>query len=161
MSLCDITEVDSQGGFLPADFSGEIQPHTEGRGAMLFESFESAACDGFERLVVVYRTNPGEEPGPLGLWAEWVDAVAIEGSGEVRPIDGAHILQLSIVGVGWEPGAGSAHSVSGPSGDRIVEAQYDEQSGGSGGLYLGLAERTEFRVFTLDDPYRVVVDVQM
>ncbi|WP_163543502.1 hypothetical protein [Occultella kanbiaonis] len=89
-----------------------------------------------------------------------VDEVTTEG-GEAVPLDGSQILVLSIIGVTWQPGTGGVHGVSGPTGNSIAEAQYHGQSGGSGGLYIGLVERAEYRAFTVVDPYRVVVDIAL
>jgi hypothetical protein len=153
---CEIA-VAGAADFVSADVTGEIQ-HPDGRGG-LFESLETASCDGFERVIIEYSAPDGGL-GELGLWADWVDEVTTEGSGEVVPIDGSQILQLSVVGVTWQPGTGDRHSVVGPSGDPIAEVQYHEHSGGSGALYLGMEARAEYRVFVMDDPHRVVVDVR-
>ncbi|TDE89213.1 hypothetical protein EXU48_21030 [Occultella glacieicola] len=157
MTPCDIAAPDA--AFLPPDFSGEIQHQADGFGGLLFESLESAVCDGFERVLVELGSYRGEDPGQPGLWAEWVDQVTLD-SGEIVPIEGSQILVLSIIGATWQPDTGGTHGVSGPTGDPIAEAQYQEQSGGSAGLFVGLIERSEFRAFTLADPYRVVVDVR-
>ncbi len=157
---CDIASVDGEADFLPPDFQGEIQHHGDGYGGMLFESLESAVCDGFERVVVEFSSYPDEEAGDVGLWAAWVDKVTTEG-GEAIPLDGSQILVLSIIGATWQPGTGGVHGVSGPTGNPIAEAQFHEQSGGSGGLYVGLFEQAGYRAFTVDDPYRVVVDFRI
>ncbi len=159
MAPCDVRVADGEVDFLPADFSGEIQHHGDGQSGLLFESLESAACDGFERVIVQY-SSPDTRTGQLGLWAEWTGEVRIEGTDEVAPIDGPEVLHISVVGVTWQPGTGAAHSVGGPSGNPIAEVRYYEQSGGSASLYLGLAERAEYRVFTLDDPSRILLDIR-
>lgn len=156
---CEIADP-GRSDFLPPDVTGEIQ-HTDGSGGLLFDSLESALCEGFERVVVEFdRVVPSSgAPGRLGLAAEWVDEVILDGSGAVQPIGGSEILQLSVLGATWQPGTGSSHSVSGPH-DLVAEARFNEEVGGSGRLFLALTERAEYRVFTVDEPYRLVVDVR-
>ncbi|WP_421958413.1 AMIN-like domain-containing (lipo)protein [Pseudactinotalea terrae] len=122
---CEIADP-GRSDFLPPDVTGEIQ-HTDGSGGLLFDSLESALCDGFERVVVEFdRVVPDSgAPGRLGLAAEWVDEVILDGSGAVQPIGGSEILQLSVLGATWQPGTGSSHSVSGPH-DLVAEARFND-----------------------------------
>ncbi|QOR70999.1 hypothetical protein IM660_01390 [Ruania alkalisoli] len=145
------------GDFVPYDYASQIQEHSES--AYELTVVRTAEHDGFDRFVAEY-TNPHGYTDEPGLYAAYVECAGAEGSGEEIPITGEDILAVSIIG-GTPRFSDDAETPEvDPSGVAITDIDYQEQTGGAHGLYLGVGhERADFRVFSLTDPYRVVVDI--
>ncbi len=145
------------GEFVPYDYASQIQEQSGG-GLDLVE-LRAAAHDGFDRFVAEY-TNPHGYTGEPGLYTAYVECAGAEGSGEEIPITGEDILAVSIIG-GTPRFSDDAETPEvDPPGVAITDIDYREPTGGAHGLLLGVGhERADFRVFSLTDPMRVVVDV--
>lgn len=138
----------------------ELQQHTAETPSMLFESFDSSVCqDGSQRAVVTLTPKSGDTSGAVGLWVELADAVQLV-TGKTADIRGNQVLNVSLNGVSWDPDNIEIPETPVDEGGAIAEAQWLEGTGGSANLLLGLDEASQFRAFTLTDPYRVVVDVR-
>ena len=115
--------------------------------------------DGFDR--VVFETDGTGTPG----WdVRYVDAANSQGSGDDIQVDGGAILQVTINGVGLPADTG-VEEYSGPdrltSGDAEVvsEVVFDSTFEGTTVAFVGVTEETPFRVYLLEGPARVVLEV--
>ncbi|MFC7876279.1 hypothetical protein [Isoptericola sp. NPDC057391] len=117
--------------------------------------------DGFDR--VVFDLEGGGRPG----WSvEYVDAAADDGSGEPVRVDGDGVLQVRLSGMampGEDPEIAEYDGATiDPDGTQAVEeVVYRFWFEGYTTAFVGVDEPgLPFRVFALEDPARVVVDVQ-
>ncbi len=145
---------------MPYDYASQIQEHSES--AYGLTVVRTAEHDGFDRFVAEY-TNPHGYTGEPGLYAAYVECAGAEGSGEEIPITGEDILAVSIIGgtprISDDGVWAETPEIDAP-GTAITEIDYQEPTGGTHLLHLGVGhERADFRVFSLTDPYRVVVDI--
>jgi hypothetical protein len=115
--------------------------------------------DGFDR--VVFETDGTGTPG----WdVRYVDAANSQGSGDDIQVDGGAILQVTINGVGLPADTG-VEEYSGPdrlsSGDAqvVTEVVWDSTFEGTSVAFAGVTEKTPFRVYLLEGPARVVLEV--
>jgi hypothetical protein len=115
--------------------------------------------DGFDR--VVFEIGGRGTPG----WnVRFVDEAAAQGSGDPIDVEGGAILQVTLQGMGL-PFETGADEWSGPdpltSGDTetVTEVAWDGTFEGTTVAFVGLREQTPFRVYSLTDPTRIVLDV--
>ena len=111
--------------------------------------------DGFDRVVLELSgtTTPG--------WGvAWSDEAVAEGSGEVVPLEGDHVLTISASGTAMpEPGSFEVPARLGPAGS-VAEVQVTGWFEGYTQVFAGVeGDERPFRVFTLTDPPRLVVDI--
>ncbi len=118
----------------------------------------AGAHDGFDR--VVFDLGGTGTPG----WSvEYVDAAVDEGSGEPVDVDGDAVLQILITGTGMPMDTGVEEYSGAPvdlDGESVEQVVYRFVYEGRTAAFAGLDEVKPFRVFALEDPARVVVDVQ-
>ena len=124
---------------------------------LVFTDVRSAQHEGFNRVVLEFSGI-----GIPGWSVNYVDEAMLEGSGKIVTLGGDAILNISASGTTW-PAAGY---YSGPT-------QFEPEHGGEikdvyvGGTFEGYSQvlagingaAVPFRVFTLADPPRLVVDV--
>jgi hypothetical protein len=116
---------------------------------------------GYDRVVFELA---GRNPGRPGWRVQYVEDPSRDGSGEPVELDGEAALLVTITGAGYPMDTG-VDEVSGapalPAGLRrvrdlelgaVFEGQYE--------AFIGVSERAPFRVFRLDGPARVVVDIR-
>ncbi|PWD49889.1 hypothetical protein C8046_03520 [Serinibacter arcticus] len=155
---CPASE-DSGINFLDLGYSGELQPRPDDAPYMQFESFNSSVCpDGSHRVVVTLVPFDGGGAGEVGLWSDLTETAMLD-SGEIADIDGDQVLNISVNGIARGPDDGEAPDTPVDEGGTVAEAMWYATNGGSASLLLGLGEASQFRAFTLTDPFRVVVDV--
>ena len=144
-----------------APFEADTQPDSaEPEGGLLtVTDVEVGAHEGFDRVVFTFG---GE--GVPGWHVQYVDAPTKQGSGEPFEVTGAAYLSVLLRGVGYPFDTG----VEEYSGDRTISATGTQVvrdvavQGVFEGQYdaaVGLGAERPFRVFRLDGPPRVVVDV--
>nr|WP_241770029.1 hypothetical protein [Cellulosimicrobium sp. MM] len=117
--------------------------------------------DGFDR--VVFELGGTGTPG----WrVEYVDQPTDDGKGDVVAVDGDAYLQVMISGSGYPMDTG-VEEYAGPNpvraGDdgEVEEVLLRGVFEGYTQAFVGVDdERRPFRVFSLEDPTRVVVDVR-
>ncbi len=111
--------------------------------------------DGFDRVVL--ELSGVATPG----WGvAWGDEAVAEGSGDVVPLEGDHVLTISASGTAM-PGPGSFEVPArlGPAG-AVAEVQVHGWFEGYTQVFAGVdGDERPFRVFTLTDPPRLVVDI--
>jgi hypothetical protein len=115
--------------------------------------------DGFDR--VVFEADGTGAPG----WdVRYVDTAQSQGSGDDIEVDGGAVLQVTINGVGIPADTG-VEEYSGPdrltAGDAevVTEVVWDSTFEGTSVAFVGVAEEAPFRVYLLEDPARVVLEV--
>ncbi len=115
--------------------------------------------DGFDRVVLEYAG-----PGTPGWDVRYVDQPTRQGSGEPVDLPGEAALQVAVRGVGNPPDTGIAE-YSGPqrlsAGDTTVvtEVFFDGTFEGVTALVVGTEARNPFRVYSMTDPVRIVIEV--
>lgn len=150
----------------PADeapFVADRQPDTAAASADAFLSpvgLRFGVHEGFDRIVLdlVGQGTPG--------WrGEYVDDPTQQAAGEPVYLLGKAYLLVMVHGVAY-PTEEGARSFQGPG--RIIpdnsgiveEVRYGSMFEGQVEIWVGLASDEPFRVFSLEDPTRVVIDVQ-
>jgi hypothetical protein len=115
--------------------------------------------DGFDR--VVFEVGGTGTPG----WdVRYVDAAASQGSGKAIDVAGNAILQVSLTGAGYPYSTGvTEYSVAGPltaGGTQVIsEVVYDATFEGTAMAFVGTKTKAPFRVYLLQNPTRVVLEV--
>lgn len=114
--------------------------------------------DGYDR--VVYEVAGGGVPG---YRVGYVDQAVQDGSGEPVDVAGDAVLDVWLTGTGYPHDTGHDEFAQdvGPREGTVVEVTRPLTFEGMTQSVVGVAgERRPFRVFVLQDPVRVVVDVQ-
>jgi hypothetical protein len=116
--------------------------------------------DGYDRVVFELK---GRSAGAPGWRVEYVDNPTQDGSGEPVDVGGDATLAVRIEGAGYpgDTGFDYAETVDGPGATEMVE---DVELGavfeGVYEAWIGTSRKAPFRVFRLENPARVVVDVR-
>ena len=148
-------------------FSANTKPDTaeatgEGETFLSVTNVRAARHDGYDRVVF---DLDGKGSGKPGWRVEYVDKATDDGSGHSVEVDGDAILRVSLSGTATPTDSG----VEEFAGDRIEPADtetideivYRYWFEGYTTAFLGVDDGEQpFRVFLLEDPMRVVVDVQ-
>jgi hypothetical protein len=114
---------------------------------------------GFDR--VVFELGGKGTPG----WdVHYVDSAVSPGSGKPVPVRGGAVLQVSVTGAGYPYDTGvTEYAGKGPltaAGRKAVtEVVFDSTFEGTTSAFIGTTARTPFRVYRLDSPTRIVVEV--
>ena len=118
-----------------------------------------AAQDGFDR--VVFELGGVGTPG----WdVRYVDQPTAEGSGEPVAVAGEAVLQVGITGVGYPYDTGvEEYAPTGPltaaGTTAVTEVVFAATYEGVTTAFIGSRDSRPFRVYALEDPARVVVEV--
>jgi len=147
-------------------FSANTRPDTaepQGAGATFLSvtDIRVAEHDGYDRIVFDLA---GRGSGKPGWRVEYVDRATDDGSGLPVAVDGDAILRVSLSGTATPTDSG----VEEYSGDRIQpgteavdEIVYRYWFEGYTTAFIGVDEtQRPFRVFLLENPTRVVLDIQ-
>ncbi|WP_369375247.1 hypothetical protein AB1046_11095 [Promicromonospora sp. Populi] len=138
------------------------EPSGEGETFLSVTNVRAATHDGYDRVVF---DLDGRGSGQPGWRVEYVDEATDDGSGHAVDVSGDAILRVSLSGTATPTDSG----VEGFSGDRIEPADtesideivYRYWFEGYTTAFLGVDDGEQpFRAFLLEDPMRVVVDVQ-
>lgn len=138
------------------------EPTGEGETFLTVTDIRVAEHDRYDRVVF---DLDGTGSGRPGWRVEYVDQATDDGSGHAVEVDGDAILRVSLSGTATPTDSG----VEEFPGDRIEpddtesvnEIVYRYWFEGYTTAFLGIDEgKRPFRVFLLEDPTRVVVDVQ-
>lgn len=104
--------------------------------------------------------------GPVpGYYAYQTDTPAMDGSGDLIPFTGSTSLYVSIAGLanGTSEGLDDQNRTyfAGdiPTAGKITSARVTGAFEGQGTLLLGLTDVSQYRVFTLQNPTQLIVDV--
>ncbi len=144
----------------PADTSADTGEASQGEGPTVVTALRVGDQDGFDR--VVFEVSGSAVPG----WdVAYVDAPTAEGSGEALDVPGPAFLRVTLTGVTNPYEAPQVAEVPrGPvagTGSGTVEGVfYDSTFEGQALAYVGVSAERPFRVYALEGPARLVVDVQ-
>jgi hypothetical protein len=115
--------------------------------------------DGFDR--VVFEVGGTGTPG----WdVRYVDAASSQGSGKDVAVAGDAVLQVTLTGAGYPYATGvEEYAASGPltaaGTEAVTEVVYDATFEGTSVAFVGTTARAPFRVYLLESPTRVVLEV--
>ena len=143
-------------------FPGNAEPDTadpSSGAAVTVSDIRVGRQDGFDR--VVFEVGGTGTPG----WdVRYVDAASSQGSGAPVDVAGKAVLQVTLTGVGYPYDTGvEEYSASGPlsaAGTKVVtEVAFDATFEGTTMAFVGTTAKAPFRVYLLQNPARVVLEV--
>lgn len=130
-----------------------------GDSGLLATDFRVGIHEGYYR-VVVEMVGAGDP----GWRISWVDESVELGRGEPLPIPQGHVLDILIEGAAWPVSKGAPeYFYNGPADKRLDEdviAWFDGAFESQTHVAVSLPEEREYRVFSLTDPIRLVVDIK-
>lgn len=115
--------------------------------------------DGFDRIVLDLT---GDER-VLGWGADYVDEAVHDPSGFPLEVEGTAYLQVAVRGIDWIADADERYSgdtVQGQGTEVVTAVAFGGLFEGQQQIVIGLREKAPYRIFGLDDPARLVIDVQ-
>lgn len=131
-----------------------------GAGGLTVTDIRLGGHDGFDR--VVYELGGAGTPG----WdIEYVEAPTAQGTGEPIEIAGEAFLRVTIIGTNYPEFTGIEEYVEDAplavaGTQTIVEEVFNGTFEGTTVSYVGTTAQNPFRVYTLTDPTRLVVEVE-
>ena len=152
----------SAAGTPAADFPGDTEPDTEsasGEAWVTVSDVRLAAQDGFDRIV--FDVGGAGTPG----WnVQYVEDPIEPGRGEPVQLEGGAVLQVEITGAGYPFETGieefsSAGTVTAAETGSVTEVDFLATYEGVTTAFVGTRAEAPFRVYLLENPVRVVVEV--
>jgi hypothetical protein len=143
-------------------FTADLKPDTATASAdarVTVRAIRIGPHPGFDR--VVFELGGKGTPG----WdVRYVDSASSPGSGKPVPVRGRAVLQVSVTGAGYPYDTGvTEYAGKGPltavGTKAVTEVVFDQTFEGTTAAFIGTAVRTPFRVYRLDSPTRIVVEV--
>jgi hypothetical protein len=128
-------------------------------GAVTVTEIRIGRHEGFDR--VVFELDGTGIPG----WdVRYVDDPASQGSGDPVDVDGAETLQVILTGIGLPHDTGvdewtGPNPLAGHGTETVTEVVWDATFEGQSVAFVGTTAQAPFRVFLLEDPVRVVLEV--
>jgi hypothetical protein len=115
--------------------------------------------DGFDRVVLEVGGT-----GTPGWDVRYVDQPSSQGSGEPIDVAGDAVLQVSLTGAGYPYATGvTEYSHAGPltaaGTENVTELVFDATYEGTTEAFVGTKAKAPFRVYLLENPTRVVLEV--
>ncbi|MDO5741131.1 MAG: hypothetical protein Q4P07_13395 [Ornithinimicrobium sp.] len=148
-------------GFTAADQEATHGNWLSAGGDLLAPTVRAGAHEGYDRIVVDLTGT-----GALGWRAAYADNPSMDGSGQAVEIAGDQVLELWLSGMGYpQPGSPvysegtfmlDTHSLG-----TVVEVMRTTPFEGRLQVFIGMnGDRRPYRVFELESPRRLVIDVQ-
>ena len=143
-------------------FEGDTQPATREASAdaqVTVSEIRTGRQDGYDRVVLEMGGT-----GTPGWDVRYVDQAYSQGTGDPVEVAGEAVLQVTITGAGYPHDTG-VEEWAGPdplpgNGTRTVtEVAWDATFEGTSVAFVGTTGEAPFRVYALEDPTRVVVEV--
>jgi hypothetical protein len=158
--VTDGATVEDGSADVPA-FPGDAEPDTAEASSdarVTVSDIRLGRHDGFDR--VVFEVGGTGTPG----WdVRYVDQATSQGSGDPVEVAGDAVLQVTLTGMGYPYDTGVEEYAGGPltAGETqvVTEVVFDATYEGTTAAFVGTAGRTPFRVYALEGPARVVVEV--
>jgi hypothetical protein len=142
---------------LPADTEADTADASPDA-AVTVSAVRVGAHDGFDRVVLEVSGT-----GTPGWDVRYVDAAASQGSGDAVAVAGDAVLQVTLTGAVYPYTTGveevARGAVRGTGTSSVIEAVYDATYEGTSLTFVGTAGRNPFRVYAMEDPTRVVLEV--
>lgn len=148
----------------PPPFAADTRPDSgeaEGPGPTSVAEVDAAGHgEGFDRVVFEIAGD-----GLAGWDVRYVDEASSQGSGAPVAVTGAAVLQVRLTNIGYPadvdgPTYDGPDRIQPPDTTAIREIVNDTIYEGEHVFFIGVADELPFRVFRLDGPQRVVVDVR-
>jgi hypothetical protein len=143
-------------------FTADLNPDTATASAdaqVTVRSIRIGSHAGFDR--VVFEAGGKGTPG----WdVHYVDSAVSPGSGKPVAVHGSAVLQVAVTGAGYPYATGVPEyagrgPLTAPGTHAVTEVVFDQTFEGTTSAFIGTAARTPFRVYRLDSPTRIVVEV--
>jgi hypothetical protein len=143
-------------------FPGDVQPDTQAASAdarVTGTEIRTGRQDGFDR--VVFEVGGTGTPG----WdVRYVDQATSQGRGEPIDVAGEAVLQVTLTGVGYPYDTGvdewtGPNPLPGNGTQEVTEVAWDGTFEGTSVAFIGTKAQAPFRVYALENPARVVVEV--
>ncbi|MGY1699001.1 AMIN-like domain-containing (lipo)protein [Geodermatophilus sp. SYSU D00766] len=153
---------DGDGGTAVPPFSADTSPDTAEASAdarVTVTDVRTGRHEGFDRVVL--EVGGAGTPG----WdVRYVDAAASQGSGEPVEVAGAAVLRVTVTGAGYPFDTGveefaGPDPLPGQGTANVTEVVFDATFEGTTVAFVGTRAQAPFRVYLLQDPVRVVVEV--
>jgi hypothetical protein len=150
------------GATATAAFSANTDPDTAGASAdaaVTVRDIRLGRQDGFDR--VVFEVGGTGTPG----WdVRYVDAASSQGSGKPIDVAGASVLQVSLTGAGYPYDTGvteyqAGRPLTAGGTEMVTEVVFDATYEGTSMAFVGTQARAPFRVYLMENPTRVVLEV--
>jgi hypothetical protein len=155
----DVEDAETDAPPFPADASADTQDASVDA-MVTVRDIRIGRHDGFDRIVF----EVGGEGTP-GWDVRYVDAATSQGSGDPVEVAGDAILQVSITGAGYPYDTGveefaNRDPLTAAGTEVVQEVVFDATYEGTTVAFAGTTGSAPFRVFALQNPARVVVDVR-
>jgi hypothetical protein len=143
-------------------FPGDTEPDTAEASAdarVTVSDIRVGGHDGFDRVVL----EVGGEGTP-GWDVRYVDQASSQGKGDPVEVAGDAVLQVTLTGAGYPYDTGveeysAASPLSAADTDAVTEVVFDATFEGTTVAFVGTTARAPFRVYLLESPTRVVLEV--
>jgi hypothetical protein len=143
------------------DFPADAEADTEeasADAAVTVNDIRLGGHDGFDR--VVFQVGGTGTPG----WdVRYVDEATSQGSGHELDIAGDAVLQVSLTGAGYpyetHVDEYAAPPLTAPATSAVTEVVFDATFEGTSLAFVGTVAKNPFRVYALENPTRVVLEV--
>ena len=142
----------------PSDTSPDEQA-ASGDALVTVTDIRTGRHDGFDRVVLEV-----EGAGTPGWDVRYVDAASSQGSGDPVEVAGDAVLQVTVTGAGYPYDTGAeeyagADPLPGEGTQTVTEVAFDATYEGTTVAFIGTSSQAPFRVYLLEDPSRLVVEV--
>ena len=151
----------------PADdapaFEADTAPDTQAPqgGPLTVTAVRVARQDGYDRVVLELA---GEDGGAPGWRVQYEEDPRRAGSGDPVDVDGSATLVVLVDGTGYPMDTGADEVSGNPAVPADAEVVEDVELGavfeGTYEAFIGVSRKAPFRVFRLEDPARVVIDLR-
>ena len=143
----------------PADVAANTSEASPGASVTVSE-IRFGVHDGFDRVVL----EVGGEGTP-GWDVRYVEQASSQGSGEAVDVAGNAVLQVSLTGAGYPYDTGvqevpRGRAVSTAGAGTVTDVVFDATFEGTTVAFVGTNEQAPFRVYLLDAPTRLVLEIQ-
>jgi hypothetical protein len=143
-------------------FEGDTQPATREASAdalLTVSDIRTGRQDGYDRVVLELGGT-----GTPGWDVRYVDQASSQGSGDPVEVAGEAVLQVTVTGVGYPYDTGveewaGPNPLPGNGTQTVTEVVWDATFEGTSVAFVGTTGQAPFRVYALEDPTRVVVEV--
>jgi hypothetical protein len=157
-----VDSTDDDGSTAAPAFPADVEADTgepSGEARLTVSDIRIGRHDGFDR--VVFEVGGEGTPG----WdVRYVEAASSQGSGDAVDVAGDAILQVTLTGMGYPYDTGveewtSSGPVTGEGTQTVTELAWDATFEGTSVAFVGTTGEAPFRVYLLEGPTRVVVEV--
>jgi hypothetical protein len=160
-SEADIATAEDGSTDVPS-FPGDAEPdmaEASSNASVTVRDIRVGAHDGFDRVVL----EVGGEGTP-GWDVRYVDQPSSQGSGDPVVVAGDAVLQVTLTGAGYPFDTGveeysAAAPLSAPGTAAVTEVVFDATYEGTTNTFVGTKGPAPFRVYLLESPTRVVLEV--